>query len=196
MAFSRGHNKRVDFVIPISSNCEKDPTSNWPQYSKDINGLGRSYLVGVLFEDFVDLTRDMTLQELAEQKKMLKMAKKTGRRASKLIGESHFAGFRFMKAVLIRTRFPMHEFVLEMLNAFIDLLKLERSRIISEEIGKGVQLEDIDMTEVDSQFTDNFIIEAYQKMLETVPKSDVINTGDTIKVETDFDMKVEYKVPP
>jgi hypothetical protein len=161
LAFSRGHNKRVDFVIPISSNSEKDPTLKWPEYAKDINGLGRSYLVGVLFEDFVDLTRDMTAKELAEQTKMMKKAKKNGRRSSKLIGESSFAGFRFMKSVLIRTRFPMHEFVLEMLNAFIDLVKLERSRIISEQIGQGILLEDIDMTEVDSQFADDLIREAY-----------------------------------
>jgi hypothetical protein len=33
-------------------------------------------------------------------------------------------------------------------------------------------------------------------MLETVPKSDVISSGDKIQVETDFDMKIEYKVPP
>lgn len=57
-------------------------------------------------------------------------------------------------------------------------------------------LEDIDMTEVDSQFADELIKEAYKKVLQTIPMSDVINPGDKLLVESDFGMKIEYRVPP
>ena len=53
-------------MIPISSNSEKDPTEKWPGFAKNINSTGRSYLVGVLFEDFIDLTQDMSPKELEE----------------------------------------------------------------------------------------------------------------------------------
>jgi hypothetical protein len=53
-------------VIPISSNSSRNPIENWPGYAKDINNTGRSYLLGVLFEDFVDLTRDMSEKEMNE----------------------------------------------------------------------------------------------------------------------------------
>lgn len=76
----------------------------------------------MLFEDFVDLTQNMTQNEMLKKKGDDSNGKKGGRRASKLIGESSFAGFRFMKAVLIRTRFPLHELILEILNGFIGII--------------------------------------------------------------------------
>lgn len=66
LAFSRGHNKRVDFIMPVSSGCDESLKQNWPTFARQINSSGRSYIVGVLFEDFIDLTRDMLRKNQAE----------------------------------------------------------------------------------------------------------------------------------
>lgn len=109
MAFSRANNNRRSFVIPISTVESNSAEKTWPKLARDCNPSGRTYLVGIKFEDFVDLTQDQDVQKKDKKKKG----------DQKLIGTSVFAGFRFDKTIMVRTRFPVHEFTLEVLNSFI-----------------------------------------------------------------------------
>jgi hypothetical protein len=62
----------------------------------------------------------MFKKKQVEQKRIEDFELKTGiKNCSKLIGQSNFAGFRFMKSILIRTRFPLHEYILELLNGLV-----------------------------------------------------------------------------
>ena len=88
---------------------EDDDEHEWPKFLEDTNPSEQNYLVGVLFEDFADLTNNENYDKSTPKKKK-----------GQLVGKSSsFAGFRFQKAVMIRTRFPFHEFTLEILNSFI-----------------------------------------------------------------------------
>lgn len=109
MAFSRGHNNRKSFVFPISALENDTVDETWPALAKKCNPAGRSYLVGIIFEDFVDLTKDQIVDKRPKKKK----------ENSDFIGTSVFAGFRFQKSLMVRTRFPLHEFTLELLNSFV-----------------------------------------------------------------------------
>lgn len=56
-------------------------------------------------------------------------------------------------------------------------------------------LEEIDMTEIDSAFSDKIIEEEYQKILELLPKSSEIKTGDILHFKSKLWEKVNFQVP-
>ena len=71
---------------------------------------------------------------------------------------------------------------------------MERSSIISSEVGSGCALEDIDMTKVDTEFGNELIIKNYEKLVEDLPTSEKLYAGMELSVKTVFD-KVEYTIP-
>lgn len=75
------------------------------------------------------------------------------------------------------------------------MVKLQRSKIISEQIGSGVPLEEIDMTEIDSAFSDRLIEEEYFKMISLLPKSSEIRSADVLSFDNKLWEKVNYQVP-
>lgn len=52
------------------------------------------------------------------------------------------------------------------------------------------------MTESDTSFSDGLIKETYLKILDSVPKSNVIKYGDILKVNSQEGFNIEFEVPP
>ena len=101
MAFSRAYTSREEFVIPTERAETSEDLTSWPKIAKKSNPSGRGYLVGVIYQDFIDC-RDYTYE------RNLKLA-----------------GFSFKKVLAIRTRFPFHQFTLKLLNSFASIKKIK-----------------------------------------------------------------------
>lgn len=111
------------------------------QFLKDVNPFSRTYVLGVGFDDFVDISH-------------LNLSVK---------------GFIFQKVIAFKTKAPLHSFFMDLLISYIDTLKVNRSADISEKISQGSQLEDIDIMKYDSDYSNLEIFQVFKKTLEELP---------------------------
>lgn len=98
LAFSRGHQKRKSFVIPLrpSNGYKESNNPKWPELVHISNPSSQSYLVGVFFEDFIDLSDQNLFKS--------------------------FTGFTFQKLIMIKTKVALNELMISILNSFIGKL--------------------------------------------------------------------------
>lgn len=76
-------------------------------------------------------------------------------------------------------------------------MKLQRSSIISQEIGNGLMLEDIDMTKVDTEFSNRIIKTSYEEIIKKLPTSEKMSQGTKIefKGKSEFEIDLDFTVP-
>lgn len=76
------------------------------------------------------------------------------------------------------------------------MLKIHRSNEISNRMAEGHSIGNINMSEVDSEFSDALISESFQKIIECLPSTEKLDFGTMLLIEGDYNTKLEYTIPP
>lgn len=139
-----------------------------------MNPFGRSYIIAIAVEDFIDISN---------------------------VGLS-LKGFTFTKMVAIRTKVPIIEMHVEILNAMIgehsvyqDYLKVCRSTEVSQKLALGGTMESIGFMNLDSEYSTMTLMKIFQDSVEEIPSIQDLNFGETIHFTSIDLVPVEYTIP-
>ena len=81
------------------------------------------------------------------------------------------------------------------LTEILDYLKIHRSTVISQKIGQGQQLEHINMTDIDSEFSTKLLASSFKKIQKLLPKSDKLKENKKIRIKLDSHINIKYQIP-
>lgn len=76
------------------------------------------------------------------------------------------------------------------------MLKIHRSNEISNKMAEGINIGNIDMKEIDADFSDRLISESFDKIVECLPNAENVDFGNMLVIEGDYNTKLEFTIPP
>lgn len=59
----------------------------------------------------------------------------------------------------------------------------------------GINIGSMDMSDIDSEFSDNLIIDSFEKILDYLPNPEKIDFGTMLVIEGDYQTTLEFNIP-
>lgn len=137
---------------------------------EEVNPFNRRYVIAILFEDYLEIKKLKNTHVDVE-------------------------GFIFNKVISIVTRYPFYRYYSEILSSLLDILKVTRSTEISSKLALGLSLEEIDLSEFDSELSTHCLIESYKDLIGELPHSTELHFDRDIKFGNGLSVPIVYRIP-